>query len=258
MLSVLAAMVLLVACDNVSEEDRLIYVKPAAVSRAVLIEDFTGQRCVNCPNATEAIEQLIEQYGDSGVIAVGIHSGPFAKTLKDVPLPLWTAEGDEYYNHWHVENQPSGMVNRRSVSNYPSWAAQVYEEIQKTASVAIKVEASLNAETRKLDVTTDLMAVDGAVSGKLQLWLLEDSIVSPQYMPDGSPKTDYLHNHVFRCSINGTWGEDITLSEGQTDRKLSTMTVSDSYDINHLSIVAFVYNSNGVLQATKVRLKNDE
>ena len=64
----------LVACDNIPEDERLVYVKPAPVARTVLIEDFTGQRCVNCPNATEAIEALIEQYGDTGVIAVGQES----------------------------------------------------------------------------------------------------------------------------------------------------------------------------------------
>ena len=46
-----AALALFTACDNIPEDDRLIYIKPAAVSRAVLIEDFTGQACVNCPAA---------------------------------------------------------------------------------------------------------------------------------------------------------------------------------------------------------------
>ena len=29
----------------------------------------------------------------------------------------------------------------------------------------------------------------------------------------------------------------------------------EAYDINHLSVVAFVYNYNGVLQATKIKIK---
>lgn len=251
----LGMMLALVACDNIPEDERLIYVKPAAVSRTVLIEDFTGQRCVNCPNATQAIEQIIEQYGDSGVVAVGIHSGPFARTLRNVPLPLWTAEGDEYFNHWQVQEQPSGMVNRRPVSNYPSWAAQVYEEIQKTAPVSISLACDVDAETRQLTANVHMMAVDGAVSGKLQLWLVEDSIVSPQYMPDGKPVTDYVHTHVFRQSINGTWGEDVSMPEGETDATMAQMVIPEDYILNHLSVVAFVYNNTGVLQATKTKIK---
>jgi hypothetical protein len=29
------------ACSNIDEDDRLIYVKPAAIKRSVLLEDFT-------------------------------------------------------------------------------------------------------------------------------------------------------------------------------------------------------------------------
>ena len=47
-----------VACQEVDPNDRLIYVKPAEVGRAVLIEDFTGQKCINCPNGTNAINNM--------------------------------------------------------------------------------------------------------------------------------------------------------------------------------------------------------
>ena len=43
-----AAMAMAAAsCSNIDEGDRLIYVKPAEVGRAILIEDFTGQKCIN-------------------------------------------------------------------------------------------------------------------------------------------------------------------------------------------------------------------
>ena len=71
---------LMTSCDELEPQERLIYVEPPEVSRAVLIEDFTGQYYVNCPRATEEIERLIEEYGDTTVIAVAIHSGPFSKT----------------------------------------------------------------------------------------------------------------------------------------------------------------------------------
>ena len=70
---------MLISCDEVSRDDRLTFVEPPEAGRAVLIEDYTGQYCVNCPRATEEIERLVEQYGDSVVIAVAIHSGPFSK-----------------------------------------------------------------------------------------------------------------------------------------------------------------------------------
>jgi hypothetical protein len=47
-----------VACNHIDESERLIYVKPEAAKRVVLLEDFTGQRCVNCPKGTEVFDQL--------------------------------------------------------------------------------------------------------------------------------------------------------------------------------------------------------
>ncbi len=29
------------------------------------------------------------------------------------------------------------------------------------------------------------------------------------------PMTTYVHNHVFRAAVNGTWGEDVTVDEGE-------------------------------------------
>ena len=250
-----AAMALFTACDNIPEDERLIYIKPAAVSRAVLIEDFTGQRCLNCPEATATIHQLQEQYGDSVVIAVAIHSGPFAWNARHTStMPLWTAEGDAYYDYWNIEHQPMGMVSRQAPSDYPTWAAQVYEQIQHTAPVSVRLNATVDANDRQLEVNTSMMAVDGAVAGKLQLWLVEDSIVSPQIMPDGSGVSDYVHNHVFRTSINGSWGEDVAMTEGETAHKASSITISDDYVLENLRVVAFVYNNTGVLQATQTKI----
>ena len=94
---VLLGIVLFTSCDKVPLNERLIYVEPPEVGRAVLIEDYTGQYCVNCPRATEEIERLVEEYGDSVVIAVAIHSGPFSKQ-KGEPSPLYTELGDMYFN----------------------------------------------------------------------------------------------------------------------------------------------------------------
>lgn len=62
------------SCSDLDEQDRFVYIKPADAARKVLIEDFTGQKCVNCPKATDEIHVLQETYGEDNIIAVGIHS----------------------------------------------------------------------------------------------------------------------------------------------------------------------------------------
>lgn len=70
-----ASALLMAACNEIDSDDRFIYVEPVEVGRKVLIEDFTGQKCINCPAAIDKIEMMVQQYGEENVIAVGIHSG---------------------------------------------------------------------------------------------------------------------------------------------------------------------------------------
>ena len=139
---ILALISLFVACDHIAEGDELIRVKQQPAQRVVLLEDFTGQRCINCPLGSEVIEQLQEVYGDT-VVAVGIHGGPlgFKGNAKNVGLA--TDLGDEYYNHWNLEYQPVGLINRHGVVNYTDWAKAVKEELAKTAAIDLKASAAL-------------------------------------------------------------------------------------------------------------------
>ena len=109
-------LLLLTACSNIDEDERLIYVEPAEVNRPVLIEDFTGQACVNCPNATATIHELQQTYGEDNIIAVAIHSGPFAHMRNNMGnafySDLGTTTGDEYFTHWGIELWPPIMLKR--------------------------------------------------------------------------------------------------------------------------------------------------
>lgn len=252
---VMMAIYMLSSCDTVNEEDRLIYVKPASVARNVLIEDFTGQRCVNCPNATDEIEHLQQFYGADTVIAVGIHSGPFAKTSRGVPYSLYTEEGDEYFNYWRVESQPKGVIDRKGTSEYPTWSSLVREELSFTAPVSLSASTEYIDETRELRVMVNSEGIDGNTTGNLQVWLIENGIVDFQYMPDGSVNREYTHNHVFRRSVNGTWGTAYNITEGQRRDDSFTCTLDEGWKPENMAVVVFVYNNAGVQQVIQTPVK---
>lgn len=245
-------LVLLAACSHIDDDERLIYVKPAAVNRAVLIEDFTGQLCLNCPNATDVIDSLISAYGDSAVIAVGIHSGPLSFTgNKKYPVGLRTDIGNEYYSYWGIDHQPQGMVNRQGTSEYTDWQALVYAAIQQQASLKLLAQAAYDEANGTLDINLQAIGTDGDTDGYLQVWLTEDSIEAVQIMPDGSYEAQYIHNHVFRDAVNGTWGEAATITEGDTTRFAYSYAVDEEWVVGHLAVVAFLYNGEGVQQVVK-------
>ena len=60
-------------------------IDPNNVFRKVLIEEYTGHRCTNCPDGHRELASLHERYGDT-LVAIGIHAGTFA-------LPAAAASG---------------------------------------------------------------------------------------------------------------------------------------------------------------------
>jgi hypothetical protein len=220
----------------------------------VLLEDFTGQRCVNCPKGTEVIEQLQQTYGDSVFVAVGIHSGPLGFSGNDSQVGLATDVGNEYYNYWNLEYQPVGLVNRHGAINYAEWTKVVKEELAKTAPLDMSLSATVI--DGQIQILLSEYGTDGQTTGKLQVWVLEDQITAMQLMPDGTADADYVHNHVLRAAVNGTWGEDFTIREGEKKEQILTETLEGSWDSHNLSVVAFVYNDQGVQQAVKSKVVN--
>lgn len=259
-LYILTLLPLLCACSHIADDEQLIYVEPVIpetdnpsyVARTVLLEDFTGQKCVNCPTGTEVIEQLQETYGDR-FIAVGIHGGPLGFAGNNTAIGLATAVGDEYYNYWKLEYQPVGLIDRHGAVNYTDWTAKVREELARTSSIEMKLEAQL--VSGHINITVDTKAIGTDYSGNLQVWILEDGITATQKMPDGSTNQSYVHNHVLRTPVNGTWGEAISLNAGEQKQQQLTQAISNDWNTEHLSVVAFVYNDNGVEQAIKVHIK---
>lgn len=251
----MAAVALLAGCDPVASDDRLVEVPAATVQRNVLIEDFTGQRCIFCPEATEAITQLQSRYGADKLIAVAIHAGPLA--LRSMPgfTGLRTDVGDAYYKQWAVPNVPKAIINRRGdVLSKDAWAGRVYEEFERTTTVDIELKCQYDADTRRVEIETALKTLADDVQGRLQLWLVEDGIVAPQLFPGNKLDKEYMHNHVLRAAINGDWGTALTLTPKAVQNEKNTYVLPDGIVPGKAWVVAFFYNESGVLQVVRQKI----
>ena len=250
------AAVAFAACDNISESER--YGKdPVDVQKAknVLIEDFTGQKCLNCPNATNVIHDLQGLYGEDHVIAVAIHGGALAIS-ESKPIGLATDQGSDYHKHWGAEGLPKGKVDRGGILEFSSWSAEVVKRLQMKPVVDLDLTGTTyDAASRKLNVAVKMTGND-SIEGKLQIWLIEDNIVAPQTMPDGVFNKNYVHNHVFRASVNEPYGTPVTVAKAASETKQFDYILAEKYKPENVSVVAFVYNdAGGVLQVIKKKIQ---
>lgn len=251
LLSLLVLAPLFMSCDNIDEADRYIDTGPVEVSRKVLLEEFTGQRCTNCPDAHQIIESLEEQYGDN-LIVVSIHAGPFGIAREDDGL--MQEEGDTYANRWGISAYPAGVVDRNSgVETMDQWASTVRTDLEKMTDLQMELEAQLNSDGSKIEVFTTLVSSEN-LSGSLQLWVVENGIIGFQIY--GRDRLyDYEHNNVFRACVNGVWGQELPLSKGVVEYESNEIAVDPEWNLDNIRIVGFYYNNSGVIQVERCSLK---
>ena len=183
---------MLTACSQIDEGERLIYVEPAEAQRAVLVEDFTGQKCVNCPNATNVLHEILEAYGEDNIIPVAIHCGPFGL---NTAAGLVTEAGKTYWNAFFsdTQGQPVAKINRGAANDdYQNWSLPIAKEMARPTNVTLKAEAQYLEEGRGVELSIETLGKAEEVQ-KLQLWLVEDSIVAIQAMPTGGSDRQYVH-----------------------------------------------------------------
>lgn len=241
--------------------------------KKVLVEDYTGHTCGNCPRAAEAATQLVNAYGEQ-IVVLAVHVGFFAEP-KNYPNGSYandyrTTFGDElniFFGN-DAAGLPNGMVNRKPLSgspvlSYNSWSSVASSEVAlaPVADIYIKPQYNADEKTACADVKVEFLT-DLSGEYKLCVFLTEDSIVSWQKDYDASPSDipDYVHRHMLRTSFNGTWGEVVgtaPITTGSSDIKRYSLKLDDSWNASRLGIVAFLYNTstNEVVQAEEAHLQ---
>lgn len=234
----------LASCDNVSEPDRFV---PTEIvpQRAILIEEYTGQRCTNCPDGHAAIRDITGQLGDS-VVAVGIHAGDLA-----VPTPMGfrTPTADEYYKDAGNPALPTAVINLQTPPlMVTDWGAAINRLIITPTPFTVKAQGEADGNNFNIKVA---VSAGEDYKGKLMVWICENDIVSMQ-LDHGTVIPDYVHNHVFRAAAtDDIWGESVSLSAHKAQYFTFSKQIEDYWEAKNLYVVAFLYNDAGVAQVTQ-------
>ena len=226
----LLAAALLTACDNIPVSDRTTPLDASSFKKPVVVVDFTGVDCTNCPKAAKGLSSMHEQVGDK---IIGIAMYPDCSFNHHATFDLKCPEATEYYKAFGDLSKivlPSGMVDfvqykTQYIFDYTLWNSAVLERITQDTPIEVSLTATkeTKGDTTNLNIASKVTA-QSAVSGStaLILWLVEDGIVG--YQNDG---------------------ESISLSTaGAVEKTLSYEVKNDKWKLENCSVVGVIINTN--------------
>jgi thiol-disulfide isomerase/thioredoxin len=271
------AAVILQSCDEIEPPyKQQVSFQGTDTVRNVVLEEFTGHLCPNCPGASAELHALKDIYGDN-LILITVHAGFFAQT-QSAPFDydFSTSMGDALNAQFNIQSNPKGLVSRvKSGGKYKrdvsEWSFYVDSLINDAPKALLDMSCTYNSSNRQLDIDvsgTVLSQLDGDYN--LSVVITEDSIVKPQKNNDPqlgpTPEIqDYVHMHVLRGAVNGDWGE--SFFSGPKDsldvlpQKQYNYTLDASWKAKDCHVVAYFYRSDNaagteyeIIQATEVKV----
>lgn len=250
------------ACDNIDEADRYIEVEPVKASRAVLVEEFSGEKCVNCPDGAEILHNIQNNYGADTVIVVTIHAGTFGVRPGELNgfAGLVTDQGEQLCSKQGVTAFPSAVIDRRSgvVQNMNLWLQSINGALAVPAYLDLDAQAVYDSATGMITVSVTGHATDD-IAGNLHVWITESGIVGAQLntTPAGGD-WNYVHNHIFRASANELDGTPVDYGfDGEPVENTFSIMCDDAWNADNLDVVVFVDNTGGVVQATTTKVEKN-
>lgn len=263
------SMCLFIACDDIPEQERLIRIQetseeaPIIASpsqQRVLLEDFTGWRCTNCPEAAKTISELEEKFQDK-LIVMAVHGTSFARPNQENHLlDLSTEQGNIWVANFGISNLPIGMVNRRTYAGSlqiapPDWENSINAVLSDESKHTLDLNMGiiLKASEDKILVSTETLFLGNCSDAlTLSLVVLESNIEGVQKNDDPSVGDvplieNYMFNHVMRNhgSFDNILTEDNkTYSAGDSIKKSYLLTLSKEWKLDHCKVVCFISNTN--------------
>ncbi len=255
------------ACDKIPENEtrtELPFSLPDWHGKYVVLEDFTGVRCVNCP-AAALVARSIKSLMQDSVILIELHpEKPASLTRPHSGDPdLRSAAAQSYSDYWQVPGLPRGMINRRQAPGQllteGTWLGTAVSVFGEEPVCTVSVTASLADSTVTAQIQGEFTQ-DYAEAGDIHVitMLLEDGFVVKQSI-NGGEDPAFNRNHVLRATFGSEWGAkvlDAKPSSGKEFTLSPSLKLDAAWKSDELSVVVLVTNADTreILNAAQVHL----
>lgn len=237
----------------------------------VLIEDYTGILCGNCPYAGLKLNDTLKPLFGDRLVAMAVHAGFFADPCPQglacsgsqpagaLETDFRTAVGDAWDTKFGNSNagNPNGLVDRigyptnQQVKFPNQWRGLIENRLLESTPFRLRIQTEFVDASREVKVAVQSENVAALnATYKLQVVITEDSLVDWQvWYPPRTPEYDpsFLHRHVLRSSLNSEFGEKIyegTVAAGDKVLRGYSATLPAGQVAAHCYAIAFIYNAD--------------
>ena len=220
--------------------------------RNVLVEEFTTEKCPNCPGMATMMKNTLNRYPQQAarVALVCHHSGFYTDQFTTSADNAYTW----FYNNAGATYAPALMFDRYPyteadktglktpvifASNSSEIIAYINHRLNTPAYLDLDAEAAFNADSTSVTVWVTAKRAQGyEVTPRLAVVLTENNIASTS---QAGYSSTFYHAHVMR-DINSTWGVDV---DNWTDNQATysyTFDLKNNWNRSNLQVVAYIGN----------------
>jgi len=229
---------------------------PAAEPHNLLVEEYTGASCTNCPAAHEELKEIQKDYpGRINIIGLYItgplQSKPPHDAKYDFRHPQATLIANNIYGGVNI--LPLGGIDR--IANNGSikierglWSNIINNRLAVTDSINLKLESTYDTVSGEADIRATIVYTNPvSYTHNLSLVIVEDNIIDIQEYPFNDPvhpafNKNYNFTNVFRGMITGApFGDPV----------LATMPVKEA---GRVVVRNFKYKPQGILDPANCRI----
>lgn len=228
--------------------------------RTVVMEEFTTERCGNCPNAANNVRYMLNALTDEErerTALVCHHSGFYNDKF--------TQPCDDEYLMFYMGNTfaPAFMLDRAptpesysspvfQLTNFQNLVDRVRTRQAEPSYYSIEATGKHDEITRTVKLRIAGKAnLDKLETPRITVYLTEDDVPAIAQSHGGD---NYKHQHVIRA-YNATWGEDPVWADDMTYTYECELSYPESCDPSKMEIVALISNyQKGI--ATNMQIEN--
>lgn len=212
--------------------------------RNVLLEEFTTEKCTNCPRVASYVHDAMNEPEFQGRLnTMENHAGYYTDSFTATFHNDWTWLFDNMY-------APAVLYDRHAEDGEatavtcPNSKLELFEGIRKrlreTAFVSLKVTADVDGENQKINVkVTGTRAKENFTKNpaRITVVLTETNLAAISQAGAGG---DYTHYNVGR-RVNSIWG-DVLEWNGDDYTYECSIPYTQNYVLDNLGVLAFIHD----------------